>query len=72
MMLIFHKWVKDDVVKLTHVNKQPTKEGKKDPKFCLYHRYVHHPAAAVEHSNLIARFKINFIALSRASRGSHT
>jgi hypothetical protein len=45
MMVFFDKWVEEDVVKLTQVNKQPTKEDKKDTKFFLYHRCVHHPTA---------------------------
>ena len=43
MMVIFNKWVKDDVIKLPQVSKQPTTEEKKDPKYCRYHRDVHHP-----------------------------
>uniref|UniRef100_A0A2N9HC24 Integrase catalytic domain-containing protein n=1 Tax=Fagus sylvatica TaxID=28930 RepID=A0A2N9HC24_FAGSY len=27
------------------INKPPTEEEKRDPKFCRYHRYVHHPTA---------------------------
>ena len=29
------------MIKLLQVSKQPTKEEKKDPKLCRYHRYVH-------------------------------
>jgi prophage antirepressor-like protein len=43
MMAIFDKWVKYEVIKLPQVTKQPTIEEKKDPKYCRYHRYVHHP-----------------------------
>ena len=43
MMAIFDKWVKDEVIKLPQVTRQPTAEEKKDPKYCRYHRYVHHP-----------------------------
>uniref|UniRef100_A0A2N9HGT5 Reverse transcriptase domain-containing protein n=1 Tax=Fagus sylvatica TaxID=28930 RepID=A0A2N9HGT5_FAGSY len=43
MMAIFDKWVKYEVIKLPQVTKQPTVEEKKDPKYCRYHRYVHHP-----------------------------
>uniref|UniRef100_A0A2N9I8L2 RNA-directed DNA polymerase n=1 Tax=Fagus sylvatica TaxID=28930 RepID=A0A2N9I8L2_FAGSY len=43
MMVIFDKWVKDEVIKLPQINKPPTEEEKRDPKFCRYHRYVHHP-----------------------------
>uniref|UniRef100_A0A2N9GLY1 Integrase catalytic domain-containing protein n=1 Tax=Fagus sylvatica TaxID=28930 RepID=A0A2N9GLY1_FAGSY len=45
MMVIFDKWVKDEVIKLPQINKPPTEEEKRDPKFCRYHRYVHHPTA---------------------------
>ncbi len=45
MMVIFYKWVNDDVIKLTKVNKQPTREDKENPKFYRYHRCVHHPTA---------------------------
>ena len=43
MMAIFDKWVKDEVIKFPQVTKQPTAEEKKDPTYCHYHRYVHHP-----------------------------
>jgi hypothetical protein len=43
MMAIFDKWVKDEVIRLPQITKQPTIEEKKDPKYCRYHRYVHHP-----------------------------
>uniref|UniRef100_A0A2N9J874 Retrotransposon gag domain-containing protein n=1 Tax=Fagus sylvatica TaxID=28930 RepID=A0A2N9J874_FAGSY len=33
----------DEVIKLPKITKQPTAEEKKDPKYCRYHRYVHHP-----------------------------
>jgi hypothetical protein len=45
MMVIFDKWVKDEVIKLPQVSKPPTEEEKRDLKFCRYHRYVHHPIA---------------------------
>ena len=45
MMVIFDKWVKDEVIKLPQINKPPTEEEKRDPKFCRYHRYVHHLTA---------------------------
>jgi hypothetical protein len=45
MMFIFDKWVKDEVIKLSQINKPPTEKEKRDPKFCRYHRYVHHPTA---------------------------
>jgi hypothetical protein len=43
MMAIFYKWVQDQVIKLPKITKQPTAEEQKDPKYCRYHRYVHHP-----------------------------
>jgi hypothetical protein len=43
MMAIFDKWVQDQVIKLPKITKQPTAEEQKDPKYCRYHRYVHHP-----------------------------
>ena len=43
MMTVFDKWVQDEVIKLPKITKQPTTEEKKDPKYCCYHRYVHHP-----------------------------
>ena len=43
MMFIFDKWVKDNLIKLPQVSKQPTVEEKKNPKYCHYHRYMHHP-----------------------------
>ena len=45
MMVIFDKWVKDDVIKLPQISKPPTKEERRDPKFYRYYRYVHHPTA---------------------------
>ncbi len=45
MMVIFDKWVKDEVIKLPQINKPHTEEEKGDPKFCRYHRYVYHPTA---------------------------
>jgi prophage antirepressor-like protein len=43
MMAIFYKWVKDQVIKLPKITKQPTAEEQKDPKYCRYYRYIHHP-----------------------------
>ena len=43
MMVIFDKWVQDQMIKLPKITKQPTAEEQKDPKYCRYHRYVHHP-----------------------------
>jgi hypothetical protein len=43
MMAIFDKWVQDQVIKLPKITKQSTAEEQKDPKYCCYHRYVHHP-----------------------------
>ena len=43
MMVIFYKWVQDQVIELPKITKQPTTEEQKDPKYCRYHRYVHHP-----------------------------
>ncbi len=45
MMVIFDKWVKDDVIKLPQISKPPTEEERRDLNFCRYHRYVHHPTA---------------------------
>ena len=44
-MVIYEKWVKDDVIKLPQISKPPTKEERRDPKFYRYYRYVHHPTA---------------------------
>jgi hypothetical protein len=62
-MVIPSKWVNDDMIKFTKVNKQPTREDKEDLEFCCYHRYVHHPTADR---------RLNFIALSRVAEGSQT
>ena len=35
--------IKDQVIKLPKISKQPTTEEQKDPKYCRYHRYVRHP-----------------------------
>ena len=43
MMAIFYKWVQDQVIKLPKITKQPIAEEQNDPKYCRYHRYVHHP-----------------------------
>uniref|UniRef100_A0A2N9EHJ1 Integrase catalytic domain-containing protein n=1 Tax=Fagus sylvatica TaxID=28930 RepID=A0A2N9EHJ1_FAGSY len=43
MMVIFDKWVQDQVIKLPKINKQPIAEKQKDPKYYRYHRYVNHP-----------------------------
>ena len=43
MMVIFDKWIQDQVIKLPKIHKQPTAEEQKDPKYCRYHRYVNHP-----------------------------
>jgi hypothetical protein len=43
MMVIFYKWVQDQVIKLQKITKQPTAEEQKDLKYCRYHKYIHHP-----------------------------
>jgi hypothetical protein len=36
MMVIFYKWVQDEVIKLPKITKQPTVEEKKNLKYCRY------------------------------------
>uniref|UniRef100_A0A2N9GBJ4 Integrase catalytic domain-containing protein n=1 Tax=Fagus sylvatica TaxID=28930 RepID=A0A2N9GBJ4_FAGSY len=36
------KWVADGIIKLPEAQKKATEEDKKNPKFCYFHRYVHH------------------------------
>ena len=54
-MAIFDKWVQDQVIKLPKINKQPTPEEQKDPKYCRYHRYVNH--STVDYRTL--RWEVN-------------
>uniref|UniRef100_A0A2N9HNA9 Integrase catalytic domain-containing protein n=1 Tax=Fagus sylvatica TaxID=28930 RepID=A0A2N9HNA9_FAGSY len=73
MMVIFDKWVKDEVIKLPQINKPPTEEEKRDPKFCRYHRYVHHPTADCRSLRWELNRKIQgryFATLTGAAEGS--
>uniref|UniRef100_A0A2N9H6L3 Retrotransposon gag domain-containing protein n=1 Tax=Fagus sylvatica TaxID=28930 RepID=A0A2N9H6L3_FAGSY len=45
MKAILDKWVADGIIKLPEVQKKATEEDKKNPKFCYFHRYVHHSTA---------------------------
>ncbi len=59
------------MVKLTHVNKQHTKEGKKDPKFCLYHRYMHHPTSDCQMLQLNRKIQDRTLLLSPKQQRVH-
>jgi hypothetical protein len=59
------------VVKLTHVNKQPTKESKKDPKFFLYHRYGHHTMADCRTLQLNRKIQDRTLLLSLEKQRVH-
>jgi hypothetical protein len=43
------------MIKLPKITKQPTAEEQKDPKYCRYHKYVHHPT--VDYQTL--RWEVN-------------
>uniref|UniRef100_A0A2N9GS47 RNA-directed DNA polymerase n=1 Tax=Fagus sylvatica TaxID=28930 RepID=A0A2N9GS47_FAGSY len=45
MKAILDKWVADGIIKLPEIQKKATEEDKKNPKFCYFHRYVHHSTA---------------------------
>jgi hypothetical protein len=45
MKAILDKWVADGIIKLPEAQKKATEEDKKNPKFCYFHRYVHHSTA---------------------------
>uniref|UniRef100_A0A2N9GEB1 Integrase catalytic domain-containing protein n=1 Tax=Fagus sylvatica TaxID=28930 RepID=A0A2N9GEB1_FAGSY len=45
MRAILDKWVADGIIKLPEAQKKATEEDKKNPKFCYFHRYVHHSTA---------------------------
>uniref|UniRef100_A0A2N9EWH9 Retrotransposon gag domain-containing protein n=1 Tax=Fagus sylvatica TaxID=28930 RepID=A0A2N9EWH9_FAGSY len=45
MKVILDKWVADGIIKLPEAQKKATEEDKKNPKFCYFHRYVHHSTA---------------------------
>ena len=45
MMAILNKWVADGVIKLLEVPKKAPEEDKKNPKFCYFHKYIHHSIA---------------------------
>ena len=38
-------WIEDEEIKLRLIGRQPTLEEKNDPRCCLYHRSVSHPAS---------------------------
>ena len=45
MINILDKLVADGIIKLLEAQKKVTEEDKKNPKFCHFHRYVHHSTA---------------------------
>jgi hypothetical protein len=45
MKAILDKWVADGIIKLPEAQKKATEKDKKNPKFCYFHRYVHHSTA---------------------------
>jgi hypothetical protein len=45
MIDILDKLVVDGKIKLLEAQKKATEEDKKNPKFCRFHRYVHHSTA---------------------------
>ena len=55
-MVIFNKWVQDQVIKVLKISKQPTAEEQKDPKYCRYHRYVN-PGADVVYDQPTLKFE---------------
>jgi hypothetical protein len=69
MMVIFDKWVKDDVTKLPQITKHPTTKENKDPKFCHYHKYVHHPTADCSTLQWEVNRKIQDVTLQHCGLG---
>uniref|UniRef100_A0A2N9J9P3 RNA-directed DNA polymerase n=1 Tax=Fagus sylvatica TaxID=28930 RepID=A0A2N9J9P3_FAGSY len=45
MKAILDKWVANGIIKLPKIQKKATEKDKKNPKFCYFHRYVHHSTA---------------------------
>ena len=43
--VLLDKWIADGVFKPNQVSREPTKEGRRDPRFCRLHNYVQHPTA---------------------------
>ena len=42
---LLDKWIADEVFKPNQVFRKPTKEERRDPRFCYLHNYVQHPTA---------------------------
>ena len=43
--MLLDKWIADGVFKPNQVSREPTKEERRDPRFCRLHNYVQHPTA---------------------------
>ena len=43
--VLLNKWIADGVFKPNQVSREPTKEERRDPRFCRLHNYVQHPTA---------------------------
>ena len=42
---LLDKWIADEVFKPNQVFREPTKEERRDPRFCYLHNYMQHPTA---------------------------
>ena len=43
--MLLDKWIAYGVFKPNQVSREPTKEERRDPRFCHLHNYVQHPTA---------------------------
>ena len=43
--VLLDKWIADGVFKPYQVSRKPTKEERRDPRFCRLHNYMQHPTA---------------------------
>ena len=43
--MLLDKWIANGIFEPNQVSREPTKEERKDPRFCRLHNYVQHPTA---------------------------
>lgn len=71
VMELLEVWIQDDAIKLPPIRRPPTEKDMTDPKYCRYHRFVHHPTKDCNRLKQIFREKIEARELQLGNEGVH-
>lgn len=68
---LLEAWIQDDAIKLPPIRRPPTEEEMENPKYCRYHRFVHHPTNECYRFKHIFKEKVEAGELQLGNEGVH-